>query len=286
MLGKVVAPLLKFALWTAPKFALEQAWDFTRTVAWPVTRWVCSPQRSKPVKWAKWTGAGILGLNLMFGQVAQREGDTKRSAEAGMQYGMDPGDPRDIDPAALGQKVTSGFSGLFSGLSDVFNYRPRPSYRALPDLQHTGKAIDPAVIAEHTAFWQSKGYTCEQAAGIIANMHHESGGDPRAVGDGGRAVGLFQWHPNRRRNIENNTGINIDKGNTREQLEAAAWEMAHGGDAFFKDSEFRSLRSAEEAAAFFSLMFERPAAKEVAAAKRAGSAASIVGQCRSGMLGP
>lgn len=36
-----------------------------------------------------------------------------------------------------------------------------------------------------------------QRAAVLATIVAESGGDPKAVGDGGLAHGLFQWHPNR-----------------------------------------------------------------------------------------
>ena len=36
-----------------------------------------------------------------------------------------------------------------------------------------------------------------QRAAVLATIVAESGGDPKAIGDGGLAHGLFQWHPNR-----------------------------------------------------------------------------------------
>ena len=45
--------------------------------------------------------------------------------------------------------------------------------------------------------------TKEQAAGVAGNIHVESQGfNPRAVGDGGAALGLAQWHPDRRRGLD------------------------------------------------------------------------------------
>lgn len=46
------------------------------------------------------------------------------------------------------------------------------------------------------------GLTPEQAAGLAGNIMQESGFNPKAVGDGGKAHGIAQWHPNRRKNID------------------------------------------------------------------------------------
>lgn len=46
------------------------------------------------------------------------------------------------------------------------------------------------------------GITPEQAAGLAGNIMQESGFNPKAVGDGGKAHGIAQWHPSRRKNID------------------------------------------------------------------------------------
>lgn len=125
-------------------------------------------------------------------------------------------------------------------------------------------------------FWIRKGYSPAQAAGILANMQHESGGDPSARGDGGAAHGLFQWHPDRRADILKNTGIDISNATREQQMEAAAWEMKHGAGAGpFSDEYFRSLGSAGDAAAYFSQNFERPADGGMQALLRAKTALSM-----------
>src|SRR5260363_90445 len=43
----------------------------------------------------------------------------------------------------------------------------------------------------------AQGWTHKQAAGIVANLKIESGLNPKAVGDGGKAYGIAQWHPPR-----------------------------------------------------------------------------------------
>jgi hypothetical protein len=51
-------------------------------------------------------------------------------------------------------------------------------------------------------FWASKGLAPHQVAGIMGNIHAESSFNPNAIGDGGRAHGLYQHHPDRRAGIE------------------------------------------------------------------------------------
>lgn len=126
-------------------------------------------------------------------------------------------------------------------------------------------------------FWVQKGYTPAQAAGIMANMQHESGGNPMARGDGGQAHGLFQWHPDRRENIMKNTGIDVSSAGFMDQMEAAAWEMKNGR-AQFSDEYFRSIGDADAAAAYFSQKFESPANGAIQAMLRGKTALGMVSQ--------
>jgi hypothetical protein len=47
-------------------------------------------------------------------------------------------------------------------------------------------------------FYQSKGLTNVGVAYLVGNFVGESGLRPHAVGDGGKALGIAQWHPERR----------------------------------------------------------------------------------------
>lgn len=126
-------------------------------------------------------------------------------------------------------------------------------------------------------FWMGQGYTREQAAGIIANMRHESAGNAGAVGDGGAARGLFQWHPDRRDAILKATGIDVTNAGYQDQLKAAAWEMKNGRPQF-DDDHFRSIKNADEAAAYFSQRFESPANGTMQAIMRGKTALSLASQ--------
>lgn len=106
-------------------------------------------------------------------------------------------------------------------------------------------------------FWKSKGLTHEQAVGIVANEYRESSANPRAIGDNGKAFGIFQWHPDRRESIKKWTGIDITKATHREQLEAAWWEMNNTESRVL--APLKDAKTPEEAAWVFSTIYERPA---------------------------
>lgn len=76
-------------------------------------------------------------------------------------------------------------------------------------------------------FFMSKGWTQEQAAGIVGNLQAESYADLKinAVGDNGQAYGIAQWHPPRQQIFKQVFGKDITKSNFKEQLEFIHWEL-------------------------------------------------------------
>ncbi len=121
-------------------------------------------------------------------------------------------------------------------------------------------------------FWKSQGYTDAQSAGWVANMLAESGGNSGARGDGGRASGLFQWHPDRVQGILSGTGIDVRNASFEDQLTAASWEAEQRGDAHL----IRQAGSARDAGAIISKKFERPANGDYEARKRGEMAAQAM----------
>lgn len=91
-------------------------------------------------------------------------------------------------------------------------------------------AISNTAALDARAFWESKGLTPEQAAGMAAQEIAESGGNPGARGDGGAAMGLYQWHSDRRNRILAGSGIDVTKASVEQQREAAYWELTRGGE--------------------------------------------------------
>lgn len=76
------------------------------------------------------------------------------------------------------------------------------------------------------AFYSSRGYAPHQAAALAANAQAESKGSTTIKGDGGKAVGIFQWHPDRQANLFNfakQQGLDPYAENT--QLAFKDWEF-------------------------------------------------------------
>lgn len=115
-------------------------------------------------------------------------------------------------------------------------------------------------------FWISKWFSHAQASGIIANEYRESAGNPRAIWDGWKALWIFQWHPDRRKVILEDTGIDISTASHSEQLEAAWWEMNNVETKVM--SPLRSSTTPQDAASIFSRLYERPANSESEEAMR------------------
>lgn len=106
------------------------------------------------------------------------------------------------------------------------------------------------------------GLTPEQAAGRMGNWQQESGFNPRAVGDGGSAYGLEQWHSPRYKEFRQLFGHDIKSSKTTlaEEIEFSLWEEKHGDPLTRKGG--RKLAqpglSAEEYAKIYRVYIERP----------------------------
>lgn len=109
-------------------------------------------------------------------------------------------------------------------------------------------------------FFISKGWSAEQSAGIAANLHAESGFDPKAVGDGGKAYGIAQWHPSRQAQFKSIFGKDIRESTQQEQLAFVDWELknSHKGAGI----RLKKATSAAEAGGIVTRGYEIPAALE------------------------
>jgi hypothetical protein len=98
-------------------------------------------------------------------------------------------------------------------------------------------------------FWASKGLKPHQIAGVMGNIGAESGFNPSAVGDGGKAWGLYQHHADRR------AGISGFLGDPMKQHELA-WQELQGPENRAWSALMGSSNVREATAAFGG--FERP----------------------------
>lgn len=125
---------------------------------------------------------------------------------------------------------------------------------------------------EAQAFFESKGWTREQAAGIVGNLVVESGLQTDIVGDGGRAYGIAQWHPDRQAIFKQVYGKDIRQSSFREQLEFVNWELNNSERA--AGNALRGATTAADAAAIVDQKYERSAGLHLA--RRQENAAAIM----------
>lgn len=121
-------------------------------------------------------------------------------------------------------------------------------------------------------YLRSKGLSETLAKGIAANAQAESGFDPKAVGDGGKAYGLLQWHPDRQANFSAYLGKDIRDSSWQEQLDFAVYEATKGKERA-NWAKVENSQSPSEAASSYSKYVIRPAEEERRARERAEIAA-------------
>ena len=134
--------------------------------------------------------------------------------------------------------------------------------------------INEEATGRSMAFFQGKGWTKEQAAGISANIGLESNFNPAAVGDSGRAYGAGQWHESRQQQFAKWAGKPMQGSSLDEQLGFVHYELTQGQEQGAGDL-LRRAKSAREAGDIVSRKYERPADADGDAAKRAAVAEVI-----------
>lgn len=166
----------------------------------------------------------------------------------------------------------SGSGHLFDDYLNDFD-SPRGSKYQKPTDRSS-----PMVDQDAMAFWLSKGYTRDQAAGILASEQAESGGRANGPpGDGGAARGLYQYHRDRRDAILAASGRDVWSTNATEAREGAYYEMSHNMRAGFNNDYFKTLRGGETGA-YFSKNFESPLDAQGEALRRAQATLGIISQ--------
>jgi hypothetical protein len=122
----------------------------------------------------------------------------------------------------------------------------------------TGKGVAATGSAKDAVkFFISKGWTKEQAAGIVGNLQAESGANLRtnSVGDGGQAYGIAQWHPDRQALFKRVYKKDIRQAGLPEQLEFVHYELTH--DESVAGNKIKQATTAKAAAAAMDQYYER-----------------------------
>lgn len=106
-------------------------------------------------------------------------------------------------------------------------------------------------------FFINKGLTPAQAAGVVGNLQAESGPNLNisAVGDGGQAIGIAQWHPDRRANFQRAFGKPFSESTFRDQLNFIWWEFQNTERSAF--NRLKRTTTATQAAAVVDQYYER-----------------------------
>ncbi len=128
--------------------------------------------------------------------------------------------------------------------------------------------------SEAMEFWKTLGYSAAQASALVANEKRESNFNEKARGDGGRANGIFQWHPDRVEAILKGTGIDVRTANHHQQLRAAAWELENTGMA----ARLKAINKPDEAGEFVSRKYLRPGVTEMAKDREANIRAKMASE--------
>lgn len=122
------------------------------------------------------------------------------------------------------------------------------------------KAANGKDVDEAMKYFMDKGWTKEQSAGIVANLVGESQLNANAIGDGGKAKGVAQWHPDRRAAYERWSGKRFEDATREEQYGFVQHELTAGEDAGARRAGrmLKGAESADHAAKIFTTHFERP----------------------------
>jgi hypothetical protein len=158
-----------------------------------------------------WIGAGTAavgtGIGAMLYSPTLNDGEDKEVARIRQSQGLPPAVPQTPDQASHENAV----SGAWKKLQGV-------------DKDASTFAMD---------YFKAQGWTKQQAAGIVGNGIAESNLDPKALGDFGRARGIFQLHADRQKDFENWAGFKItdDRADRMKQYEFANYELTQGKES-------------------------------------------------------
>lgn len=131
-------------------------------------------------------------------------------------------------------------------------------------------------IKQALDYFRSKGWSGPQAAGIVANLQSESGMRTGAVGDGGKAFGIAQWHPDRQAAFKRWAGKDIRNSSFAEQLAFVHYELTQGNERA-AGTRLKGATTARAAGGVVARYYERPADTVGEMAKRGDLAERLFG---------
>lgn len=233
------------------------------------------PRMDATAKWFEKNGDAIARTISRFAEMVVKAGDIILPIIDKIIYGWEKifelgRDISNMIPADVGDKIGGGISrslewlGVKDAVDDLLGLTSKAPAGG-------SKTLDPM------AFFQSMGWSKEQAAGIVANLQRESNMNPRAVGDNGKAVGIAQWHPDRQANYRKWSGAmfkDLKDATVEEQMLFVHYELTQGSEQK-AGAMLRAQKNAEQAGRVVSMHYERPANAEYEASRRGAAAAQI-----------
>lgn len=164
----------------------------------------------------------------------------------------------------LGLAGAAGAAGWFGGkaiyehlLPDDWKDKLGKAGAIVASVFGSDDAKQALAINDPMAYLRLAGWSPDHAAGILANLQDESGMNPRAVGDGGKAYGLAQWHPDRQAAFARFAGKDIRDSTQAEQLDFLTHELTRGAERRAGDL-LRAATNARQAGEIVSRYYERP----------------------------
>lgn len=122
----------------------------------------------------------------------------------------------------------------------------------------SGQTAGRGSAEEAMNFFIGRGWTREQAAGIVGNLDVETGGtfNPAAINDSEGAYGIAQWRGSRRTDFERWSGRSIVGSTFQQQLEFIHYELTQGNERS-AGNKLRRARTATEATEIVDQFYER-----------------------------
>jgi hypothetical protein len=177
--------------------------------------------------------------------------DAQKVSGAGGAVGS-PGASADIKDA---QKVVS--EGASAAGSTPASAAGASSSASNGNTPYSGPGVSATGSAKEVIdYFVGKGWSKAQAIGIAANLEIESNFKTDAVGDGGKAYGIAQWHPDRQAEFKKKYNKDIRQSSFQEQMDFVNHELTQGSERL-AGTRIKQAKNASEAAALVDQFYER-----------------------------
>lgn len=226
--------------------------------------------------------AGGLSAATAAKGLAGRAGLVGLAAYGGWQIGSQI-NKHFVEGTAFGDKLGEGITSVMAWAGSKEAKDAINQTAAANAVMHKGdnaarvKATDPALVQQSLDYFQSVGWTKQQAAGLTAQIVSESAFDPKAVGDSGKAYGILQWHPDRQAEFAKWAGHSMQGSTVAEQRAFMNYELTQGKERA-AGARLRATTTGSEAGAVASQAYVRPADVMGEASRRSGLANQLLQQ--------